>query len=83
MSHYVLILAAGGGSRLNSKIPKQFLELNNLPIAIHSMITFYDADPDAKIYIALPERYMKQWPLLCEKYNFRIQHKRQWSFGNN
>lgn len=82
MSHYVLILAAGGGSRLNSKIPKQFLELNNLPIAMHSMITFYDADPDAKIYIALPERYMKQWPLLCEKYNFRIQHK-VYCGGNN
>jgi len=82
MSHYVLILAAGEGSRLKSKTPKQFLELNGLPIVMHSMITFQHADPDAKMYIALPEKYIKKWPLLCKKYNFRIQHE-VYSGGKN
>lgn len=37
---YVLILAGGTGSRMGSKIPKQFLELNGEPILIHSLKDF-------------------------------------------
>ena len=44
MTHYVLILAGGQGSRLNhSKIPKQFLNINKLPMIMHSVKTFYEA----------------------------------------
>lgn len=37
---YVLILAGGTGSRMGSKIPKQFLELNGEPILLHSLKRF-------------------------------------------
>ena len=76
MSHFVIILAAGKGSRLNNgKIPKQFLELSNLPMVMHSIIAFNKADPQAKIYVALPTKYIQEWPEICKKYDFSIKHK--------
>ena len=76
MIHYVLILAAGKGLRLkNSKTPKQFLELNNLPIVMHSALAFKKADPNSEIYIALPKDYIDEWRIICKQYNFHIPHK--------
>ena len=76
MSHFVIILAAGKGSRLNNgKIPKQFLELSNLPVVMHSVIAFNKADPQAKIYVALPTKYIQAWTEICKKYDFSIKHE--------
>jgi len=76
MVHYVLILAAGKGLRLkNYNTPKQFLELNNLPIVMHSALAFKKADPSSEIYIALPKDYIDEWRLICKQYNFHIPHK--------
>ncbi len=36
----VLVLAAGKGTRMNSQIPKQFLEINGKPIFMHSSDKF-------------------------------------------
>ena len=76
MIHYVLILAAGKGLRLkNSKTPKQFLELNNLPIVMHSALSFKKADPNSEIFIALPKDYIDEWRIMCKQYSFHIPHK--------
>ena len=76
MIHYVIILAAGKGLRLkNAKTPKQFLELHNLPIVMHSALAFKKADPDSKLYIALPKGYISHWQKICKKHNFHIPHK--------
>ena len=76
MIHYVLILAAGKGSRLiNSRIPKQFLELDHLPLIMHSAIAFKKADPKSELYIALPIGYKLEWRRLCKQYNFTLEHK--------
>ncbi|MDD4756303.1 MAG: 2-C-methyl-D-erythritol 4-phosphate cytidylyltransferase, partial [Prolixibacteraceae bacterium] len=37
MNKYALIVAGGTGSRMNSDIPKQFLELNGLPVLMHTI----------------------------------------------
>ena len=75
MTNYVLILAAGSGSRCNSITPKQFLEIDNLPIVMHSVKAFHMADPNAKIYIALSKEYISKWPKICKKYKFEIEHE--------
>ena len=75
MTNYVLILAAGLGSRCNSTIPKQFLEIDNLPIVMHSIKAFHIADPNAKIYIALSKEYMLKWARICKKYKFEVEHE--------
>ena len=40
-SHYNIIIVAGGtGSRMLSTIPKQFIEIKEKPIIVHTMIGF-------------------------------------------
>ncbi len=76
MIHYVLILAGGKGSRLKgSKIPKQFLNLESLPILMHSIKAFKNADPNCDIHIGLPRGYQSKWKALCKKYSLNIKHK--------
>ena len=75
MDHYILILAAGKGARLNSKTPKQFLEINGLPMVMHSVIKFNQANPNSKIYIGLSEDFFLKWSAICQQYNFSIEHE--------
>ena len=75
MTHYVLILGGGQGTRLNNITPKQFLELNGIPIIMHSAYAFLESDPECKIYIGLPTDYISEWYILTQKYNFNINHE--------
>ena len=70
-----IILAAGEGSRIKNNTRKQFLELNGLPVAMHSVRAFNQADPETIIYIALPNRHKLVWKKLCQKHHFKIKHK--------
>tara|TARA_B110000495_G_C22913118_1_gene533286 strand:+ start:275 stop:988 length:714 start_codon:yes stop_codon:yes gene_type:complete len=75
MAHYVIILGAGKGKRINNQlIPKQFLELENLPIIMHSIYVFSQSNSKIIFYIGLPKKHIKLWSILCEKYNFNIKH---------
>ena len=75
MVHHVLILAAGKGSRLkNSDIPKQFLEIDGMPMLMHSMMAFKKALPSCHLYVALDQEYKLKWRTICDKYNFNIEH---------
>ena len=40
-NHFVIILAAGQGKRMNTNNLKQFLVLGKKPVLMHSLITFY------------------------------------------
>lgn len=44
MSNYVLIPAAGSGSRMGSELPKQYLPLHGKPL-IHHTLSVFDAHP--------------------------------------
>ena len=75
MAYYTLILGAGEGARLNSEIPKQFLEINGLPILMHSITTFYQAKPNAKILVGLSKDFILEWEAICSRYKFSIHHE--------
>jgi len=75
MTHYVLILAGGQGTRLNNtNYPKQFLNIAHKPMLMHSIQTFSAACPDAQIYIGIQQKDRLIWSELCKKYNFNITH---------
>ena len=38
--HSVILLAGGSGHRMNSKIPKQYMELDGKPILAYSLFLF-------------------------------------------
>ena len=54
--NYALIFAGGVGSRMGSNIPKQFLEINNKPIIVHTIERFNDTSYiDAIVVVTLKE----------------------------
>ena len=71
MKKVALIVAGGQGERMESKIPKQFLLLNNTPVLIHTLKKFSDFN---KIFLALPYSQFDYWKSLCKKHNFTDKH---------
>lgn len=69
-TEYALIVAGGKGTRIKSKIPKQFLELNGLPVLMHTILAFYRYSDQIKIILVLPEDDFSTWEMLCNQYNF-------------
>lgn len=54
MKYYAGILAGGIGSRMeNASIPKQFLEINGVPIMVHTIKSFLVIDEIEHMYIAM------------------------------
>lgn len=70
----VIIVAAGMGIRMGHDLPKQFLEILNKPILMHSIEVFYKFDPTINIVVALHSNYREYWQNLCIKHNFTIKH---------
>ncbi len=56
-----IIVAAGNGSRFGSKVPKQFLELEGVPVVCHSIRTFSDTFPDGVVIVVLPAKDFTHW----------------------
>lgn len=68
---YALIVAGGKGTRIKSKVPKQFLDLDGVPILMRTINTFYSYSPDITVIVVLPEDDFPLWEELCllHKYN--------------
>ena len=71
MEKVALIVAGGKGERMNSKIPKQFLLINNTPVLMHTLKKFSDFN---KIFLVLPYSQFDYWKSLCKKHNFTDKH---------
>ena len=67
---YALIVAGGKGTRIKTKIPKQFLELKGKPILLHTIAAFYRYSEKIEIILVLPEDDFKIWEAICKKFNF-------------
>jgi 2-C-methyl-D-erythritol 4-phosphate cytidylyltransferase len=67
---YALIVAGGKGTRIKSKTPKQFLELDGLPVLMHTILAFYRYSEKISIVLVLPEGDMDTWQTLCARYKF-------------
>ena len=75
LKKYALIVAGGSGSRMNSSIAKQFIELNGKPILMRTLDTFYKFDPNFTIILVLPKEQIYFWQILCEKHHFSVPHQ--------
>ena len=54
MNNCAIITAAGSGRRMNSEMKKQFIEIGNKPIILHTLDTFVEAKAFQKIIITCP-----------------------------
>lgn len=71
---FVIITAGGIGSRMNLCIPKQFVEIGNKPILMHSISAFYSYSNNIQIIVTLPENEIIEWQKLVLKHAFDIKH---------
>ena len=70
----VIIVAGGKGERMNTVVPKQFLELKGRPILMHTLEVFRRFDPEIQIVLVLPSEQIEFWKSLCKKYAFALTH---------
>ena len=67
---YMVVMAAGHGSRMRSALPKQFIALGGKPILQRTIERFIQACPDIKVVTVLPKEYIPMWKNLCQQNNF-------------
>src|SRR5690349_13861755 len=60
---------------MNTSIPKQFLEINGLPVLMHTIKKFTDSVKNINIIVVLPKAHFSSWKELCEKHLFKISHQ--------
>ena len=70
-----MIVAGGSGTRMNSAVPKQFLELQGLPVLMHTLQAFYRCDQSIIILLVLPSAQISYWQELVQTFNFHIPHE--------
>lgn len=62
-NEFLIIVAGGTGSRMNSKLPKQFIEINNEPIIVKTIKQFLKYNSNITIIISIHrgyENYLKE-----------------------
>ena len=64
-----IIFAGGSGIRMGSGVPKQFLEINQTPVIVHTLQLFEYHDDIDKIYISMLEDYIPYMQGLLEEYH--------------
>lgn len=75
MNKTIIIVAGGKGTRMLGETPKQFIEINNKPILIHTFECFYHYDDSVFFVLALNTEYFSIWRDLIRKYQFSIKHE--------
>lgn len=67
---YAVIVAGGSGVRMGASAPKQFLELDGIPILERTISRFVEAVPGITIVTVLPADYTDTWKRLCTSRSF-------------
>lgn len=70
LKEYALIVAGGKGTRIKSKLPKQFLELRGLPVLMHTINAFFRYNSEITVILVLPGDDIALWNELCDKHAF-------------
>lgn len=72
---YLIITAGGAGKRMGYNIPKQFIEILDRPIILHTIDRFIEYDKSLNIIIVLPESEFDTWQKICSRHNVGFNHK--------
>lgn len=60
---------------MKCSMPKQFLEINNKPILLHTVQKMHQSLDNSEIILVLPKAEFKNWENICQKHKFNISHK--------
>jgi 2-C-methyl-D-erythritol 4-phosphate cytidylyltransferase len=76
VSKYSVIITAGGiGKRMQSSLPKQFIQINEKPVLMYTIERFYTFDPTIEILLTLPEEWLGYWESLRTEHDFKLPHR--------
>lgn len=75
MEKYAIITGGGSGSRMQQSLPKQFLEIDGIPIIFYSIAAFTEYDPSINIIVTLPKDYFQYWNQLISKHQYNTPHQ--------
>lgn len=75
MDTYIIIVAGGKGTRMESEIPKQFHLINGKPLVMHTFDAFSTFYGKATFLLVLPELEIGRWKHLCAEFSFDLQHQ--------
>lgn len=67
---FVIIMAAGSGTRMGAGSPKQFLELGGKAILQRTIEVFQEACRDISVITVLPRDFITYWKEYCLERNF-------------
>ena len=67
---YLIVMAAGSGTRMGAEKPKQFLELKGRSVLQMTIEKFLEACPGIKVVTVLPESHLEYWRNYCLERNF-------------
>jgi len=73
--NYVIIVAGGSGSRMQSVVPKQFLLLRGKPVLMHTIEAFHYSDAKPNVILVLPSNFHAYWEQLRNEHDFHIPHQ--------
>lgn len=74
MNKYVILLAAGKGNRFCNTSPKQFTNIDGVPIILHTFLAFCNLVPEIERILVLnkPDRVL--WENILTEYNIHMHH---------
>ncbi|MFZ4262669.1 2-C-methyl-D-erythritol 4-phosphate cytidylyltransferase [Sphingobacterium sp. HJSM2_6] len=72
--HFVIIVAAGTGTRLGGDLPKQYQLLADKPILMQTILKFSTSQIHPKIIVVLAKGMEALWDELCQKHQFELEH---------
>lgn len=60
---------------MQQALPKQFLEINGIPVLFYTITAFIAYQPDINIILTLPENYIQYWNKLLQQKKFNVNHR--------
>ena len=68
MQKSVIIVAGGSGTRMQQSLPKQFIEILEKPIVVHTIEAFLAYDRSIFVVLVLPTHYFDTWKALADRF---------------
>ena len=66
---YLILMAAGSGTRMGVDRPKQFIDLEGKAVLHHTISRLSEALPDVKFVVVLPQDWIIWWKEYCYRCN--------------
>lgn len=67
---YVIMMAAGSGTRMGADMPKQFLDMDGKAVLQRTIEVFQAACPGISVVTVLPADFIQYWKDYCLEHNF-------------